>query len=68
MALALRRKRGDKIQIGDNIIITLGETRGSWTTVLVEAPREISIHRIDGEASNGDANNTGPVPRKRRRH
>ena len=68
MALALRRRRGDKIQIGDNIIITLGETRGSWTTVLVEAPREIPIHRIEGETSNGDAINTSAVPRKRRRH
>ena len=68
MALALRRKRGDKIQIGDNIIITLGETRGSWTTVLVEAPREIPIQRIEGETANDDANNTSAVPRKRRRH
>ena len=68
MALALRRKCGDKIQIGDNIIITLGETRGSWTTVLVEAPREIAIQRIEGETANGNANNTGAVPRKRRRH
>ena len=68
MALALRRKRGDKIQIGDNIIITLGETRGSWTTVLVEAPREISISRIDGETANGNPNNTGAASRKRRRH
>ena len=67
MALALRRKCGDKIQIGDNIIITLGETRGSWTTVLVEAPREISVSRIDGETANGDAINTSAVPRKRRR-
>ena len=68
MALALRRKCGDKIQIGDNIIITLGETRGSWTTVLVEAPREIPIQRIEGETANGNANNTGAASRKRRRH
>ena len=68
MALALRRKRGDKIQIGDNIIITLGETRGSYTTVLVEAPREIVISRIDGETTDDDENNTGAAPRKRRRH
>ena len=67
MALALRRKRGEAIKIGDDIIVTIGETRGSYTTVLVEAPREILIHRLDGEASNGNANNTGPVPRKRRR-
>ena len=67
MALALRRKRGDKIQIGDNIIITLGETRGSWTTVLVEAPREIPIQRIEGD-TDGNPNNTGAASRERRRH
>ena len=68
MALALSRRRGEAIKIGENIVVTIGETRGSYTTVLVEAPREISISRIDGEASNGDANNTGAAPRKRRRH
>ena len=68
MALALKRRPGEAIQLGENIVVTIGETRGSYTTVLVEAPREIPISRIDGEIANGDANNTGAVPRKRRRH
>ena len=68
MALTLRRKRGQSIKIGDNIVVTIGETRGSYTTVLVEAPREIPIQRIEGEAINGSANNTGAASRKRRRH
>ena len=68
MALALKRKAGEAIRIGADIVVTIGETRGSWTTVLVEAPREIPIHRIEGEASNGNPNNTGAASRKRRRH
>ena len=49
MALALKRKAGEAIRIGDNIVVTIGETRGSYTTVLVDAPREIPIQRIEGE-------------------
>ena len=50
MALTLRRKRGEAIKIGNNIIVTIGETRGSYTNVRVDAPREIPIQRIQGEA------------------
>ena len=63
MALTLRRKRGQSIKIGDNIVVTIGETRGSYTTVLVDAPREIQIQRIEGESGNDNANNTGAAPR-----
>jgi carbon storage regulator CsrA len=49
VALALKRKAGEAIRIGDNIVVTIGETRGSYTTVLVDAPREIPIQRIEGE-------------------
>ena len=68
MALTLRRKRGQSIKIGENIVVTIGETRGSYTTVLVEAPREIPIQRIDGETANGNAIDTSAASRKRRRH
>ena len=68
MALALKRKAGEAIKIGADIVVTIGETRGSYTTVLVEAPREIPISRIDGETANGNSNNTGAASRKRRRH
>ena len=67
MALALKRKAGEAIKIGADIVVTIGETRGSYTTVLVEAPREISVARIEGN-TDGNPNNTGSAPRKRRRH
>jgi carbon storage regulator CsrA len=53
VALALKRKAGEAIRIGENIVVTIGETRGRYTTVLVDAPREIPIQRIEGEK--GDA-------------
>ena len=49
MALALSRKRGEAIKIGENIIITVGETRGSHTVILIDAPKEIPVARIEGE-------------------
>lgn len=67
MALALSRKQGQAIKIGDNIVVTIGETRGSYTTVLVEAPKDIPVARIEGK-TNGNANNTSATSRKRRRH
>ncbi len=49
MALALKRKAGEAIRIGANIVVTIGETRGSYTTVLVDAPKDIPVARIEGE-------------------
>ena len=67
MALALSRKRGEAIKIGENIVVTIGETRGSHTVILIDAPREISVARIKGD-TDGNPNNTGAASRKRRRH
>lgn len=56
MALALSRKRGEAIKIGADIVVTIGETRGSYTTVLVEAPKNIPVARIEGEKDNATKN------------
>ena len=56
MALALSRKRGEAIKIGENIVVTIGETRGSHTVILIDAPREISVARIEGEKGNASKN------------
>ena len=56
MALALKRKPGEAIQIGENIVVTIGETRGSYTTVLIDAPKNISVARIEGERDNASKN------------
>ena len=56
MALALSRKRGEAIKIGENIIITVGETRGSHTVILIDAPKDIPVARIEGEKDNASKN------------
>ena len=43
--LVLTRRVGDKIRIGDDIIITLLGVRGNQYKVGIEAPREVSVHR-----------------------
>ena len=39
------RKLGERITIGDNIVITLLEIAGSQVKLGIEAPKGISIHR-----------------------
>lgn len=43
--LILTRKAGENIMIGDQIMITVLETRGNQTRIGIDAPRSISVHR-----------------------
>ena len=43
--LILTRKLGEQITIGDDIIVTLLEVRGSQVKLGIDAPESISIHR-----------------------
>lgn len=43
--LVITRKLGERITIGDNIVVTLLEVKGSQARLGIEAPRNISIHR-----------------------
>jgi carbon storage regulator len=43
--LALTRKCGEKIVIGDNIVITVVDIKGDNVRLAIEAPREIRIFR-----------------------
>lgn len=43
--LALTRKPGDKIFIGDNISVTIVEVKGDNVRIAVDAPRDIKIYR-----------------------
>ena len=65
MALALSRKEGQAIKIGENIVVTIGETRGSYTTVLVDAPKDIPVARIEGNSDGGGRRYIGRTARKR---
>ncbi len=43
--LILTRKSGEQIAIGDDIVITFLEIKGTQVKVGIEAPRHITIHR-----------------------
>jgi carbon storage regulator len=43
--LILTRKLGEKINIGDDITVTLVEIKGTQVKLGIEAPKTIKIHR-----------------------
>lgn len=43
--LVLTRKPGQKIRIGDDIVITLLGVRGNQYKVGIEAPKSVAVHR-----------------------
>ncbi|HBE64318.1 MAG TPA: carbon storage regulator [Rhodopirellula baltica] len=51
--LVLSRKEGEKLVIGDNIVITVNRIAGNRVAIGIEAPREVSIVR--GELDQRDS-------------
>lgn len=43
--LVITRKPGERITVGDNVVVTVVEVKGSLVKLGIEAPRSISIHR-----------------------
>lgn len=43
--LALTRKVGERIVIGDNIVVTVVSIKGDSIRLAIEAPQEIKIYR-----------------------
>jgi len=43
--LALTRKVGERIVIGDNIVVTVVSIKGDNIRLAIEAPKEIKIYR-----------------------
>jgi carbon storage regulator len=43
--LVLTRRVGEKIRIGDDVVITLLGVRGNQYKVGIEAPKSVSVHR-----------------------
>jgi carbon storage regulator CsrA len=58
--LVLTRKLQEKIQIGDNITITILRTKGKSVRLGIEAPLEVPV--IRGELSFDDANGVATSP------
>ena len=65
--LVLSRKRGEKIMIGDDVMITLVEIRGDKVRLGIQAPNEISVHRLEVyEANQREGPNTKDTPHDRK--
>lgn len=45
--LVLSRHKGEQIQIGENITLTVVEIRGDKVRLGVEAPGEVPVHRME---------------------
>lgn len=43
--LIITRKADEKITIGDDIVVTIIEVKGSLVKLGIEAPKSVSIHR-----------------------
>lgn len=43
--LVLSRKEGEKLVIGDNVVVTINRISGNRVAIGIEAPREVSIVR-----------------------
>lgn len=43
--LALTRKVGERIVIGDNIVVTVVSIKGENIRIAIEAPKEVKIYR-----------------------
>jgi len=60
--LVLSRKPGERVRIGDNIVITIIEIRGDKVRLGVDAPTDIAVHRQEVydiiQRQNGEDQNT----------
>lgn len=43
--LALTRRSGEKIMLGDDIVITVVDIKGDSVRLAIQAPREVKIYR-----------------------
>lgn len=43
--LALTRRVGERIVIGDNVVVTIVDIKGDSIRIAIDAPREIKIYR-----------------------
>ncbi|TXH55518.1 MAG: carbon storage regulator [Desulfurellales bacterium] len=59
--LTVSRKEGERILVGDSIVIEIVEIRGSRVRVRIVAPRSVSILREELIESQSNANNFGII-------
>ncbi len=62
--LVLTRRPGEKIMLGDDIVVQVVQVVGNKVRIGIQAPRSLSIHRDD--IRNAEATRTGPCVDKMR--
>ncbi len=62
--LALTRKAGERIVIGDNIVITIVDIKGDNIRIGIDAPRDVKIYRGEIYDSIVQENQQAAVPAK----
>ena len=60
--LALTRKVGERIVIGDNIVVTLIGIKGDNIRLAIEAPKDIKIYRGEIYDAIAEENRQAAVP------
>lgn len=47
--LVIKLKEGSLLRVGKNIFIRVGEARGGYASIGIDAPRELRIDELDGD-------------------
>ncbi len=45
--LVLSRREGEKVMIGDDIVITIIDVRGDTVRLGIDAPRDVPVNRVE---------------------
>ncbi len=60
--LVLTRRAGESVMIGDDVVITVLETRGDVVRLGIQAPREVQVHREEVYKELRDVNREAASP------
>lgn len=59
--LILSRKKGERLIIGDNIVVTVADVRGDKVRIAIQAPRDVAIVREELLADTQAIGDAGPL-------
>ena len=62
--LVLTRKPGERVLIGDDIVVTIIESRGDGVRIGIDAPRGVRIHREEVLKAVTEANQAASRPQE----
>ena len=63
--LVLSRKTGERVQIGDDIVVTIVRVGPNSVRLGIEAPRDVSVLRDELQSVNNGPNSQDPTSTKR---